>query len=40
MDRTAKVVADETALIREQLRRNDIGLITGGGGASRTCTRS
>ena len=29
MDRTAKVVADETALIREQLRRNDIGLITG-----------
>jgi NAD(P) transhydrogenase len=29
MDRTAQVVADETALIREQLRRNDIGLITG-----------
>jgi NAD(P) transhydrogenase len=29
MDRTAKVVADETSLIREQLRRNDIGLITG-----------
>jgi NAD(P) transhydrogenase len=29
MDRTAQVVADETTLIREQLRRNDIGLITG-----------
>jgi NAD(P) transhydrogenase len=29
MDRTAQVVADETALVREQLRRNDIGLITG-----------
>ncbi|MEA2439333.1 MAG: transhydrogenase [Thermoleophilaceae bacterium] len=29
MDRTAQVVADETALIREQLRRNDIGLLTG-----------
>jgi NAD(P) transhydrogenase len=29
MDRTAQVVADETALIREQLRRNDIGLIPG-----------
>jgi NAD(P) transhydrogenase len=29
MDRAAKVVADETALIREQLRRNDIGLLTG-----------
>jgi NAD(P) transhydrogenase len=29
MDRTAQVVADETALIREQLRRNDIGLIEG-----------
>jgi NAD(P) transhydrogenase len=29
MDRTAQVVADETALVREQLRRNDIGLIPG-----------
>jgi NAD(P) transhydrogenase len=29
MDRTAQVVADETALIREQLRRNDIGLLIG-----------
>jgi NAD(P) transhydrogenase len=29
MDRTAQVVADETALVREQLRRNDIGLLTG-----------
>ena len=29
MERTAQVVADETALIREQLRRNDIGLIFG-----------
>jgi NAD(P) transhydrogenase len=29
MDRTAQVVADETALIREQFRRNDVGLITG-----------
>src|SRR3954462_34232 len=29
MDRTAQVVADETALIREQFRRNDIGLLTG-----------
>jgi NAD(P) transhydrogenase len=29
MDRTAQVVADETALVREQLRRNDIGLLIG-----------
>jgi NAD(P) transhydrogenase len=29
MDRTAQVVADETALIREQFRRNDVGLLTG-----------
>jgi NAD(P) transhydrogenase len=29
MDRTAQVVADETALIREQFRRNDVGLISG-----------
>jgi NAD(P) transhydrogenase len=29
MDRTAQVVADETALVREQLRRNDIGLLLG-----------
>jgi NAD(P) transhydrogenase len=29
MDRTAQVVADETALIREQFRRNDVGLFTG-----------
>ena len=29
MDRTAQVVADETALIREQFRRNDIGLLSG-----------
>jgi NAD(P) transhydrogenase len=29
MERTAQVVAEETALVREQLRRNDIGLVTG-----------
>ncbi|MEA2437829.1 MAG: transhydrogenase, partial [Thermoleophilaceae bacterium] len=29
MDRTAQVVADETALIREQFRRNDVGLLIG-----------
>src|SRR3954462_4030984 len=29
MDRTAQVVAVETALIREQFRRNDVGLFTG-----------
>jgi NAD(P) transhydrogenase len=29
MDRTAQVVADETALVREQLRRNDVGLLIG-----------
>ena len=29
MDRTAQVVADETALIRDQFRRNDVGLLTG-----------
>jgi NAD(P) transhydrogenase len=28
-DRTAQVVADETALIREQFRRNDVGLLAG-----------
>jgi NAD(P) transhydrogenase len=29
MERTAQVVAEETALVREQLRRNDIGLLPG-----------
>ncbi len=29
MDRTAQVVAEETALIRDQFRRNDVGLIPG-----------
>ena len=29
MERTTQVVADETALIREQFRRNDVGLLTG-----------
>ena len=28
-DRTARVVADETALVREQFRRNGVGLLTG-----------
>lgn len=28
-DRTARVVADETALVREQFRRNSVGLLTG-----------
>src|SRR5206468_5000999 len=29
MDRTAQVVADQTALLREQFRRNHVGILTG-----------
>ena len=40
MDRAARVVAAETAVVREQFRRNMVGWLPGRRRASRTTTRS